>query len=145
MRAFAARIGLYRVAALLVGCALVIEVCRTQVFAGNTLATIACTLGEVGGEVVVGVALLELAVAQVAPQHREHAELVRLGERLGDLVELLARLGRAPVDRRADADRAHVEALADVAEQRLVERVGVAEQLVVVDLDDERDAMCVLA
>jgi hypothetical protein len=48
MRAFAARIGLYRVAALLVGCALVIEVCRTKLFAGNTVATIACTLGEVG-------------------------------------------------------------------------------------------------
>ena len=47
MRAFAARIGLYRVAALLVGCALVIEVCRTQIFAGNTVATVACTLGEV--------------------------------------------------------------------------------------------------
>ena len=37
MRAFAARIGLYRVAALLVGCALVIEVCRTRVFAGTPL------------------------------------------------------------------------------------------------------------
>ena len=47
MKALAARIGLYRVAALLVGCALVIEICRTQLFAGNTVATIACTFGEV--------------------------------------------------------------------------------------------------
>jgi hypothetical protein len=47
MRALAARIGLYRVAALLVGCALVIEICRTQLFAGNTVGTVACTFGEV--------------------------------------------------------------------------------------------------
>ena len=47
MKALAARIGLYRVAALLIGCALVIEICRTQVFAGNTAATVACTFGEV--------------------------------------------------------------------------------------------------
>ncbi len=47
MKALAARIGLYRVAALLVGCALVIEICRTQLFAGNTVGTIACTFGEV--------------------------------------------------------------------------------------------------
>jgi hypothetical protein len=47
MKALAERIGLYRVAALLVGCALVIEICRMQLFAGNTAGTIACTLGEV--------------------------------------------------------------------------------------------------
>ena len=47
MKALAVRIGLYRVAALLVGCALVIEICRMQLFAGNTLGTIACTLAEV--------------------------------------------------------------------------------------------------
>ena len=47
MKALAARIGLYRVAALLIGCALVVEICRMQLFAGNTAATIACTFGEV--------------------------------------------------------------------------------------------------
>jgi hypothetical protein len=47
VKALAARIGLNRVAALLVGCALVIEICRTQLFAGNTALTVACTLGEV--------------------------------------------------------------------------------------------------
>lgn len=47
MRALAARIGPFRVAAIFVGCALVIEICRTQLFAGHTAATIACTLGEV--------------------------------------------------------------------------------------------------
>jgi hypothetical protein len=47
MRALGARIGLYRVAALLIGCALVVEICRLQLFSDNTAATIACTFGEV--------------------------------------------------------------------------------------------------
>ncbi len=47
MRAVAERIGLYRVAALFVGCALAVELCRTQLFAGNTVGTVTCTLGEV--------------------------------------------------------------------------------------------------
>jgi len=41
------RIGLYRVSALLIGCALVLELCRIELFSGNSAATIACTLGEV--------------------------------------------------------------------------------------------------
>jgi len=47
MKALAARIGMYRVAAILIGCALALEIVRVQVFAGNTVATIACTFGEV--------------------------------------------------------------------------------------------------
>lgn len=47
MRALGKRIGLYRVAATLVGCALVLEIVRVQVLPGSTVATIACTLGEV--------------------------------------------------------------------------------------------------
>ena len=34
-------------AAILIGCALVLEIVRVQVLAGSTVATIACTLGEV--------------------------------------------------------------------------------------------------
>ena len=47
MKAVGARIGLYRVSALLIGCALVVEICRMQLFAGNTTATVACTFAEV--------------------------------------------------------------------------------------------------
>ena len=47
MRALAARIGPYRVSAILIGCALVLEILRMKVLAGSTVATIACTLGEV--------------------------------------------------------------------------------------------------
>ena len=47
MRAIGARIGLYRVAAILIGCALALEIVRVQVVRGRTAGTIACTLGEV--------------------------------------------------------------------------------------------------
>ena len=47
MRALGERIGLYRVAAILIGGALALEVVRAQVLPESTVATIACTLGEV--------------------------------------------------------------------------------------------------
>lgn len=47
MRALGARIGLYRAAAILIGCALALEIVRVQVVPESTVATIACTLGEV--------------------------------------------------------------------------------------------------
>ena len=47
MKALVARIGLYRVAAVMVGCALVLEVLRVQVVPSSTAATVALTLGEV--------------------------------------------------------------------------------------------------
>jgi len=47
VRALVERIGLNRVAAILIGGALALEIVRVQVFPGSTVATIACTLGEV--------------------------------------------------------------------------------------------------
>jgi len=47
MKALALRIGLYRVAAMLIGCALVLEVIRIELARGSAAATIACSLGEV--------------------------------------------------------------------------------------------------
>jgi len=47
MKALADRVGLYRVAAILIGCALALEIVRVRVLSGSTLATIACTIGEV--------------------------------------------------------------------------------------------------
>lgn len=47
MRSIGARIGMFRVAAILIGCALALEVIRTQVLPGSTAATIASTFGEV--------------------------------------------------------------------------------------------------
>jgi hypothetical protein len=47
VRALAERIGLYRVAALLIACALALEIVRVQVLAGSSTAQVVCTLGEV--------------------------------------------------------------------------------------------------
>ena len=71
--------------------------------------------GQVRGEVEVVLPGLERGVARVAPQHGEHAELVRLLEHLRRLLQLPLRLFRAEVNRRADAHRTHVERLLDAA------------------------------
>ena len=47
MKELPARIGHLRVAALLVGCALVLEVIRTQVLAPGSAGRVACTIGEI--------------------------------------------------------------------------------------------------
>ncbi len=63
MKTIAHRIGLNRVAAILVGCALVLEIIRVQVVS-STAATVACTVGEV--------AFLALAVLAFIIARREH-------------------------------------------------------------------------
>jgi hypothetical protein len=47
VRGLAERIGLYRVAALLIACALALEIVRVQVLIGSSTAQVVCTLGEV--------------------------------------------------------------------------------------------------
>ena len=47
VRAIGERIGLYRVAAILIACALALEIVRVRVVDGGEAATIACTFGEV--------------------------------------------------------------------------------------------------
>ena len=47
MKELAGRIGHLRLAALLVGCALVLEVLRTQAFAPGSAGRVACTIGEI--------------------------------------------------------------------------------------------------
>ena len=48
MKALALRIGLYRVAAILVGGALVLEILRMQVFSGSRVGQVLVTIGEIG-------------------------------------------------------------------------------------------------
>jgi hypothetical protein len=91
--------------------------------------------------VVVDTVLLERGVAEVAPQDREHAHLMGLGEGLGDLVDLTVRLLRPEVHGGADGDRAQLERLASGPEGDLVVGARVVEEVVVVELRDERDAV----
>ena len=100
---------------------------------------------EVGGQVVVGAVHDERRVAQVAPQHGEHPELMGLLEQLGDLHDLPAAVVGAEVDRRADAGGAHVPRALDAAELHLVVLVRVREQLVVVELHDQGELVRPLA
>ena len=47
MKALVARIGLYRVAAILIGCALLLEILRVEVLSETRTGTILSTMGEV--------------------------------------------------------------------------------------------------
>ena len=88
---------------------------------------------------------LEPGVAQVAPQHGEHAEFVGTGERLAHLLDLPGGLLGSEVDGGPDAGRPEVVGLVHRAEHDLVELVRQGQQFVVVELHDERDAVGVAA
>ena len=55
MRALVERIGPFRVAALLVACALALEIVRTQALAAGSAGAVACTVGEIAFVVVAAV------------------------------------------------------------------------------------------
>lgn len=107
--------------------------------------------GQVSGSVVVDTSLavlavdLESVVAQVAPENGDHAQPVCFFEGCGHFLNLASRLGRAEVDGGADGDCPHVIGLPHLTEHDLVELVGIAEEFVVVELDDERNLVGVLA
>ncbi len=101
--------------------------------------------GQVGGHLVVDAVLGEVRVAQVAPQHGEHAQPMGLLEGARDLDDLAVALLRAEVDRRADGRRAQLVGPLRRGEHRLVVLGRVREQLVVVQLDDERELVRPLA
>ena len=70
---------------------------------------------------------------------------MRFLERRGHLGDLATALGRTEVDRRADAGGSELMCSLDGAEHDLVVGGRVGQQLVVVDLDDERDAVGIAA
>jgi hypothetical protein len=100
---------------------------------------------QIGGRVIVRPVMLERAVAEVRPQHGHQAQLVRHGERFRNLLELPHGVVRPEVDGGSDGDGAHVEGLLHRGELDLIELVRVGQKLVVVELDQERDLVGVLA
>ncbi len=94
---------------------------------------------EVRRNLVVDAVYLEIAAPRVAPQDGEHPELVSPGKRLGDLDDLAVRFGGAEVDGGPHAGCPQIVRLLDRAEHDLVVGRRVGQQLVVVDLHDERD------
>src|SRR6516165_10669351 len=89
--------------------------------------------------------LLKSGIAQIAPQHSGHAKLMGPYEGVADLNNLFVAVGRSKINRCANRGCAHVKGFLNGAEQDLVELVRVGEQLVMVDLHDERDLVRVLA
>src|SRR2546423_15520640 len=100
--------------------------------------------GEIGGNVVVLV-FFESAVAQIAPEDGGHAEFVSFGKRATDFLDLPIGLVGAEINGGADGGGAHIPGFAYGAESDLVKFIGKSEQLVVIDFDDERNFMRVLA
>jgi hypothetical protein len=94
---------------------------------------------QIGGQVVVDILGLEGRVAQITPEHGEHPELVRLLEHRRDFLQLSLRFLRAEVNGRADPERAHVERLLHAGETDLIVGVRVRNELVMVELQDERN------
>ncbi len=101
--------------------------------------------GQVGGGVVVLSAGVESGLAQIAPQHGYHAQLVGHLERLRRLLQLAHPLVGAEVDRGAHRHRPQLPRLLDAREHDLVVAVRIGEQFVVVQLHEEGDSVCVAA
>ena len=96
---------------------------------------------EIGRDVIVHPARLECGIPQIAPEHGGEPQLVRHGERGGDLDDLACGFRRSEVDSRSDGGGAHLARFAHRAEHHLIEPVGVREQFVVIQLHDERNAV----
>ena len=100
---------------------------------------------QVSSRMIVGAVVLEATVSSVAPENREQSETVRLFKRLRDLNELTVTVFAAEINRRADADSAHIEGLLHTAKRDLLVGLWVGHQLVMVQLYDVWNAMGIFA
>ncbi|CZU79186.1 Uncharacterised protein [Enterobacter hormaechei] len=100
-----------------------------------------CLTGQIRRHVVIHSVFFERAVTQIGPQHGYHAQLVGALERRGDLFYLTTRLFRTEIDGCPDRHRTHIERLLDAGVERLVVFGWVAQGFVVVQLNEERNAV----
>ena len=84
---------------------------------------------------------LERGVPQVAPEDGRHARARARLEGLADFLDLPRGLGRAEIDRGADGDAPMSHACFTLAKRIWSNLFGIGEQLVVVELQDEGDAV----
>ncbi len=99
---------------------------------------------KVSRHVVVFV-LLEGVIAGVAPEYRSHALFVSHLEGLRYFDDLAVGFWGTEVNRRTDSSAAHVSGLLDSAVHHLVADVWIGEQLIMVNLNHERNLVCVAA
>src|ERR1035438_4834822 len=76
-------------------------------------------------------------IGEVAPEYGGHAEFVSLGEGLAYFDDLAVALLGAEIDRGTDRGSTHVIGFLHGAEENLVELVGISEQFVVIQFDEE--------
>src|SRR6267142_3903903 len=88
---------------------------------------------------------LERRIPQIAPEYRNHAQLVCRRKCAAYLLDFPSRVLGAEVDRGAASDSPHVKRLLDGREDDLVILVGIAQKLVVIDLHKKWDLMSVFA
>src|SRR5438046_2613221 len=81
---------------------------------------------------------LECRIPQITPEHRRHAQLMRLLERKPDLLNLALRFRGAEVNRRTNRHCPHVERLFHPPEEYLIVTVRVRKEFVVVEFEYER-------
>src|SRR5256714_14456854 len=99
---------------------------------------------EIRRNLVIHPILAEGRITHIAPEHSRHAKGVRLMEGDRDFPDLPIGLRRAEIDGGTERDRAQFPGLADGSERDLVVLIRIREELVVIDLADERDPVCVL-
>ena len=96
---------------------------------------------QVSGDVMIDPVLLEHGRPKIAPQDGGHAEFPCLFEGFRDFDDLTTRLIGTEVNGRTNRNRPQIPCITHRAEHDLVELVWHGQQLVVVDLDDEWDAV----
>jgi hypothetical protein len=77
--------------------------------------------GQIGGDVIVLLLRLERGIAQIAPEDREHPELMCLLEHPAHFLDLPLRFLRPEVDGSANGHGPHVERLFHAGEANLIE------------------------
>ncbi|MOA20810.1 hypothetical protein D3C78_1412750 [compost metagenome] len=97
--------------------------------------------GKVCRDVIIHAVFLERIITQIRPQHGHHTQLVRALKGCGDLFNLPTRLLRTKVNGRPDRHRTHVKSLLHAGVQRLVIFGGITQRLVVVELNEEWNAV----
>ena len=85
---------------------------------------------------------IEARVAEITPKNSGHSEFVGMGKSLADFRDLALRFFTTEINCRTDSDTTHFKGLFDLCEENLIERVGMAEQFVVIDFQDERNLVC---
>ena len=99
---------------------------------------------EIRTSVVILTVLLELVVPKIAPEDGAHAKLVRQSKGLRNLLDLPGAFGRSEVDGGSHRHGPHVVSLFHLGKENLIIAVGIRQQFIVVDFENEGDFMSIL-